>query len=76
VNIGASAAHVVLVHVGRIDDTARIATRLLENGLLVNPLFPPAVPIGGARLRIGVTSAHSGAEIAAAADALVSALAS
>ncbi|MET9890220.1 pyridoxal phosphate-dependent aminotransferase family protein [Streptomyces sp. NPDC006465] len=76
VNIGASAAHVVLVHIGRIDDAARIATRLLEKGLLVNPLFPPAVPIGGARLRIGVTSAHSGAEIAAAADALVSALAS
>ncbi|MEV6020312.1 MULTISPECIES: pyridoxal phosphate-dependent aminotransferase family protein [unclassified Streptomyces] len=74
VNIGASAAHVVLVHIGRVDDTARIATRLLEDNLLVNPLFPPAVPIGGARLRIGVTSAHSKEEIISAADAVASAL--
>ncbi|MGW0551103.1 aminotransferase class I/II-fold pyridoxal phosphate-dependent enzyme [Streptomyces altiplanensis] len=74
VNIGASSAHVVLVHIGRVDDTARIATRLLEQGLLVNPLFPPAVPIGGARLRIGVTSAHSEDEIAKAADAIAGAL--
>ncbi|MFD5935355.1 aminotransferase class I/II-fold pyridoxal phosphate-dependent enzyme [Streptomyces sp. NPDC060333] len=75
VNIGASAAHVVLVHIGRIDDTARIATRLLEQGFLVNPLFPPAVPIGGARLRIGVTSAHSEDEIDKAAEAIARALA-
>ncbi|MFD9337404.1 aminotransferase class I/II-fold pyridoxal phosphate-dependent enzyme [Streptomyces sp. NPDC060028] len=74
VNIGASAAHVVLVHIGRIDDTARIATRLLEGGHLVNPLFPPAVPIGGARLRIGVTSAHGKDEIDEAAEAIARAL--
>ncbi|MEV6683061.1 pyridoxal phosphate-dependent aminotransferase family protein [Streptomyces erythrochromogenes] len=74
VDIGASEAHVVLVHIGRVDDTARIATRLLEQGLLVNPLFPPAVPIGGARLRIGVTSAHGRDEIDQAAKALTHAL--
>ncbi|WP_424887232.1 aminotransferase class I/II-fold pyridoxal phosphate-dependent enzyme [Streptomyces sp. XH2] len=74
VGIGASQAHVV-VPTGTVDRTARIARRLVGEGLLVGPLFPPAVPIGGARLRLGVTAAHSEAELQRAAQLIATAVA-
>ncbi|WKU43055.1 hypothetical protein Q3V23_02630 [Streptomyces sp. VNUA116] len=38
------------------------------------PLFPPAVPIGGARLRLGVTAAHSEAELQRAVQMIAAAV--
>jgi glycine C-acetyltransferase/8-amino-7-oxononanoate synthase len=67
VDIAGSAAHVVVVPVGSVDRTARVTRRLRDQGLLVGPLFPPAVPIGGARLRLGVTAAHTEEELERAA---------
>ncbi|MGK5547096.1 aminotransferase class I/II-fold pyridoxal phosphate-dependent enzyme [Streptomyces sp. URMC 127] len=75
VGIGASQAHVVVVPTGTVDRTARIARRLVGEGLLVGPLFPPAVPIGGARLRLGVTAAHSEADLQRAVQLISAAVA-
>jgi 8-amino-7-oxononanoate synthase len=58
-DLGATTSHVVPVIIGPIERTARVATWLMQQGLLANPLIPPAVPIGGARLRLGVTSEHT-----------------
>ncbi|RLU80138.1 2-amino-3-ketobutyrate CoA ligase [Streptomyces griseocarneus] len=54
-----SAAHVVVVPVGTMDRTARVARRLAERGLLVGPLLHPVVPAGGGRLRLGVCAEHT-----------------
>ena len=70
-----SAAHVVVVPVGTMDRTARVTRRLAERGLLVCPLFPPAVPIGGARLRLGVCSEHTEEDIDHAVGLISAALA-
>lgn len=43
---------------------------LLDRGLFVHPIRPPAVPPGTARLRITVTAAHSPAQIDRLLDAL------
>ncbi|MET9550061.1 aminotransferase class I/II-fold pyridoxal phosphate-dependent enzyme [Streptomyces sp. NPDC006627] len=75
VDIAGSAAHVVVVLVGSVDRTARVTRRLRDEGLLVGPLFPPAVPIGGARLRLGVTAAHTEEELRRAVRLIPRALA-
>ncbi|MEU9305514.1 aminotransferase class I/II-fold pyridoxal phosphate-dependent enzyme [Streptomyces sp. NPDC048269] len=70
-----STEHVVIVPIGGVDRTARVARRLLGDGLLTSPLFPPAVPIGGGRLRMGVTAAHHAQDLADAAQLIATALA-
>ncbi|GGQ08114.1 aminotransferase class I/II-fold pyridoxal phosphate-dependent enzyme [Streptomyces roseolilacinus] len=70
-----SAAHVVVVPTGLVDRTARIARALARQGLLVTPLLPPAVPIGAARLRLGVTAGHTDEDLALAARLVAAALA-
>ncbi|MFM9694109.1 aminotransferase class I/II-fold pyridoxal phosphate-dependent enzyme [Streptomyces europaeiscabiei] len=75
VTTAGSAAHVVVVPVGTMDRTARVTRRLAERGLLVCPLFPPAVPIGGARLRLGVCSEHTDEDIDLAVGLIAAALA-
>ncbi|MGK5630466.1 aminotransferase class I/II-fold pyridoxal phosphate-dependent enzyme [Streptomyces sp. URMC 123] len=75
VGIAASTAHVVTVPIGPVDRTARIARRLIAHGLMVAPLFPPAVPIGGARLRLGVTAAHTPEDVDLAVRLIADALA-
>lgn len=74
VDIGACEAHVVVAHIGEVDRTAFVAKALSERGLLVGPLFPPAVPIGDSRLRLGVSAAHTDAEIDRAAELLADVL--
>jgi glycine C-acetyltransferase/8-amino-7-oxononanoate synthase len=75
VDTAGSAAHVVIVPVGTMDRTARVTRRLAERGLLVCPLFPPAVPIGGARLRLGVCAEHTEEDIDHAVRLIAAALA-
>ncbi|GAA3257889.1 pyridoxal phosphate-dependent aminotransferase family protein [Streptomyces lavendulae] len=75
VDTAGSMAHVVVVPVGLMDRTARVARRLADRGLLVCPLIPPAVPIGGARLRLGVSAEHTADDIANAVRLLSEALA-
>ncbi|MFG3033692.1 aminotransferase class I/II-fold pyridoxal phosphate-dependent enzyme [Streptomyces sp. NPDC048253] len=75
VGTAGSAAHVVVVPVGTMDRTAHVTRQLAERGLMVCPLFPPAVPIGGARLRLGVCAEHTEEDIDHAAALIAAALA-
>jgi 7-keto-8-aminopelargonate synthetase-like enzyme len=72
--IGTSTSHVVPVLTGEVDRTVKIATWLRDHGLMANPLVPPAVPIGAARLRLGVLSDHDQADIDMAASLIEHAL--
>jgi 7-keto-8-aminopelargonate synthetase-like enzyme len=72
--IGTSTSHVVPVLTGEVDRTVKVATWLRDHGLMANPLVPPAVPIGAARLRLGVLSDHDQADIDMAASLIEHAL--
>lgn len=65
---------IVPVLTGEVDRTVKIATWLRDHGLMANPLVPPAVPIGTARLRLGVLSDHDQADIDMAASLIELAL--
>lgn len=73
-SIGTSTSHVVPVLTGGVDRTVEIATWLRDHGLMANPLVPPAVPIGAARLRLGVLSDHDQADIEMAGSLIARAL--
>jgi len=60
---------------GTNDDAITAAAALLAAGFHVQPIRPPTVPPGTARLRITVTAAHAPAQIDALADALTTVLA-
>ncbi len=60
---------------GANDDAVAAAAALLDAGFHVQPIRPPTVPPGTARLRITVTAAHEPAQIDAFADALTTVLA-
>jgi 8-amino-7-oxononanoate synthase len=67
--LGAGVSPVVAV---RLDDGARaLATwrRLLEAGVYVNLMLPPASPDGSSLLRCSVSAAHTAAQIEAVIDA-------
>jgi len=56
--IGAAASAIVPIVIGD-DRTAMTCTeRLLEDGLFVQGIRPPTVPVGTARLRVGLSAAH------------------
>ncbi|MEQ1502669.1 MAG: aminotransferase class I/II-fold pyridoxal phosphate-dependent enzyme [Myxococcota bacterium] len=50
--------------------TIGVARRLLDQGLLVNPVAYPAVPRGSAGIRFTVTRAHTEADLARLIDAI------
>lgn len=64
-------SHIVPVLVGEEDRTVAVATWLMTQGLIVAPFVYPHVPAGSGRLRIGVSSRHTDAEIDTLVDALV-----
>ncbi|MBO0879165.1 MAG: aminotransferase class I/II-fold pyridoxal phosphate-dependent enzyme [Mycobacterium sp.] len=72
--IGTSTSHIVPVLTCEVDRTVTVATWLRDHGLMANPLVPPAVPIGAARLRLGVLSDHDQADIDMAASLIEHAL--
>jgi glycine C-acetyltransferase/8-amino-7-oxononanoate synthase len=72
--IGTSTSHVVPVMTGTVDRTVKVTTWLRDHGLMANPLVSPAVPIGAARLRLGVLSEHDQADIEMAASLIARAL--
>ena len=50
--------------IGDNHEALRVASALLERGLWVPAIRPPTVPKGTARLRVSLTAAHSGEQVA------------
>ena len=61
---------IVPVVIGDDREAMAVTSRLLERGVFVQGIRPPTVPEGTARLRIGLTAAHSDEQIATAIEAL------
>ncbi|RZI44570.1 8-amino-7-oxononanoate synthase [Herbaspirillum sp. HC18] len=57
------------VIIGANDETMRAATALYEQGFWVPGIRPPTVPAGTARLRITLSAAHTGQDVAQLASA-------
>jgi 7-keto-8-aminopelargonate synthetase-like enzyme len=51
-------------------DARRFCAAALEEGVVVEPIAPPALTDGGARVRLAVMSSHARPELVAAAQAL------
>jgi 8-amino-7-oxononanoate synthase len=66
--------HIVPVVIGDDARVVRIGRDLARRGFLVGAVRPPTVPVGGARLRITVSAAHTADHIAKLGDALAIAL--
>jgi 8-amino-7-oxononanoate synthase len=63
------------VVIGDVERTLRLAARLEQRGVFVNPIIPPAVPRNGARLRLTPTAAHTEADLDCAIDIMAAAAA-
>jgi 7-keto-8-aminopelargonate synthetase-like enzyme len=70
-----SGSAVVPCIVGASDDAFRLSQALFERGIHAQPIVPPAVEEGQARLRFFVTSQHSDEQLVRTADALAGELA-
>jgi 8-amino-7-oxononanoate synthase len=57
--LGPEPSPVVAVRVASIDEAVRMWKGLLENGVYVNLVTPPATPDGGCLLRCSVSAGHS-----------------
>jgi len=58
-NIGVSKSPIVPVILGDRERTLALSAKLYQLGFLANPVFFPAIPPGGDRLRLCVTAAQS-----------------
>jgi 8-amino-7-oxononanoate synthase len=61
--LGPEPSPVVAVRVANIDQAIALWKGLLENGVYVNLVTPPATPDGGCLLRCSVSAGHSNEQI-------------
>jgi 8-amino-7-oxononanoate synthase len=61
--LGPEPSPVVAVRVANIDQAIALWKGLLENGVYVNLVTPPATPDGGCLLRCSVSAGHSPEQI-------------
>jgi len=69
-DLGLSASPIVPILVGDADLAALLARRCQEEGLFIQPICPPVVPAGTARLRASVMATHEYADLTTAAGTL------
>lgn len=69
-DVGPSSGPIVPVLLGEPDQAVSLADQLRAGGFLVPAIRPPTVPRGTSRLRISLSSAHSGPDAARLATAL------
>ncbi|OIO01291.1 MAG: hypothetical protein AUJ49_07940 [Desulfovibrionaceae bacterium CG1_02_65_16] len=67
---GGSTTHIVPVILGTPERTLAVKERLAQRGILVSAVRPPTVPQGTSRLRLGLSAAHTDADMARLLDAL------
>jgi 8-amino-7-oxononanoate synthase len=68
---GASGSAIAPLVIGDDRDAMRCTERLLAEGIFVQGIRPPTVPPGTARLRVGLSSAHSDQHIEMMAESLI-----
>ncbi len=62
---------IIPVLVGDAATTVRFSSRLLEEGVYVQGIRPPTVPVGSSRLRCTVMASHTAEQIRQAGDAII-----
>jgi 8-amino-7-oxononanoate synthase len=72
---GDAASHVVPIVIGSAERTVAIGAALVERGFIVGAVRPPTVPPGTSRLRITVSAAHTGDQLAGLTQAVAELLA-
>jgi glycine C-acetyltransferase/8-amino-7-oxononanoate synthase len=72
---GATASAIAPLVVGDDRAVMRCTERLLAEGIFIQGIRPPTVPLGTARLRVGLSAAHSDQHIESAAESMLRALA-
>lgn len=60
---GLSTSHIIPVIMGDDDKTLRLSHWLEEQGILATAIRPPTVPLGTARIRLALSSAHTGDQV-------------
>jgi glycine C-acetyltransferase len=70
-NTGGSASQIVPVVLGKNEDTVKAAEQLQREGFAVRAIRPPTVPVGGARLRLSLTTRIAEEELARLVKVLV-----
>ncbi len=71
-NVGPEASPIIGVRYSNVEDAFVIWNSLLEQGIYVNMVLPPATPDGGALLRCSLSAAHSTEQIEKIGDAFAS----
>ena len=71
-NVGPEASPIIAVQYTNVKDALVIWNGLLELGIYVNMVLPPATPDGGALLRCSLSAAHTTAQIEKIGDAFAS----
>jgi 8-amino-7-oxononanoate synthase len=71
-NVGPEASPIIAVRYANVEDAIVIWNGLLERGIYVNMVLPPATPDGGALLRCSLSAAHSTEQIEKIGDAFAS----
>ena len=67
---GTSTTHIVPIILGQADRTLAAKAKLAEQGIIVSAVRPPTVPQGTSRLRLGLSAAHSKADLVALVEAM------
>ena len=70
--VGPAASPIIAVRYGNVEEAFVIWQGLLERGIYVNMVLPPATPDGGALLRCSISAAHSREQIERIGDAFAS----
>ena len=71
-NVGPEPSPIIAVRYSNVEDAFVIWNGLLELGIYVNMVLPPATPDGGALLRCSLSAAHSTEQIEKISDAFAS----
>jgi 8-amino-7-oxononanoate synthase len=70
--VGPAASPIIAIHYRNVEEAFAIWNSLLQRGIYVNMVLPPATPDGGALLRCSLSAAHSKEQIERIGEAFAS----